>query len=137
MVVFGAGDVYRFSGNETHTDHFKLVLLDGNSILIGGRNLVHNLSVSDLSERQVLQWYSTDDNTRMCALKGKDEDACQNYIRILSKMDNNRLLVCGTNSFKPLCREYEIKGVQEILDLQGIREDARRSSTSPNTLFCL
>ncbi|KAI5753075.1 hypothetical protein M8J77_023170 [Diaphorina citri] len=77
------------------------------------RNLVHNLSVSDLSERQVLQWYSTDDNTRMCALKGKDEDACQNYIRILSKMDNNRLLVCGTNSFKPLCREYEIKTREE------------------------
>uniref|UniRef100_A0A8D8ZYR5 Semaphorin-1A n=4 Tax=Cacopsylla melanoneura TaxID=428564 RepID=A0A8D8ZYR5_9HEMI len=102
-------DVFRFSGNETQTDHFKLILLDGNSILIGGRNLVHNLSVTDLSERQVLQWYSTEENTKMCALKGRDEDNCQNYIRILSRMENNRLLVCGTNSFKPLCREYEIK----------------------------
>lgn len=36
-LISGAGDVYRFTGNETHTDHFKLILLDSNSILIGGR----------------------------------------------------------------------------------------------------
>ncbi|KAJ9583954.1 hypothetical protein L9F63_021699, partial [Diploptera punctata] len=33
----GAEDVYRFAGNETHVDYFRLVLREGNSLLIGGR----------------------------------------------------------------------------------------------------
>jgi len=45
--------VYRFAGNDTHTDYFRLVVHDGNNLLVGGRNLVHNLSVVDLTEIQV------------------------------------------------------------------------------------
>lgn len=37
------------------------------------------------------------------------QDNCQNYVRVLAKMSANRLLVCGTNSYKPLCREYTIE----------------------------
>lgn len=37
------------------------------------------------------------------------QDNCQNYIRVLAKMVAGRLLVCGTNSYKPLCREYIIE----------------------------
>ncbi|KAJ8969514.1 hypothetical protein NQ317_019729, partial [Molorchus minor] len=33
---------------------------------------------------------------------------CQNYIRIMAKTLNMRLLLCGTNAFKPMCREYNI-----------------------------
>ncbi|CAH1989395.1 unnamed protein product [Acanthoscelides obtectus] len=44
----------------------------------------------------------------MCVVKGKDEENCQNYIRILTKTSQGRLLTCGTNAFKPQCREYNI-----------------------------
>lgn len=30
-------DVYHFIGNDTHTDYFRLVLRDGDSLLVGGR----------------------------------------------------------------------------------------------------
>lgn len=30
-------DVHHFSGNDTHTDYFRLVLRDGESLLVGGR----------------------------------------------------------------------------------------------------
>lgn len=33
----GAEDVFRFTGNETHTDYFRLMLRDGNYLLVGGR----------------------------------------------------------------------------------------------------
>ena len=42
----------------------------------------------------------------MCKYKGKSEDACQNYIKVLAKLGDDRVLVCGTNAFKPKCRSY-------------------------------
>ena len=42
--------VLSFLGNQTHKDHFKLLRSDGVSLLIGARNVVYNLSLSDLSE---------------------------------------------------------------------------------------
>lgn len=41
-----------------------------------------------------------------CRLKGKSEDDCQNYIRVLARKSPDLLLVCGTNAFKPVCRDY-------------------------------
>lgn len=37
------------------------------------------------------------------------QDNCQNYVRILAVMAPGKLLVCGTNSFKPICREYSVQ----------------------------
>lgn len=37
FLVPGAEDVYRFAGNESYVDYFRLVLREGNSLLIGGR----------------------------------------------------------------------------------------------------
>ena len=34
------------------------------------------------------------------------QDDCQNYIRVLAKTEDGRLLVCGTNAFNPRCRFY-------------------------------
>lgn len=36
------------------------------------------------------------------------QENCQNYVRILTKTADGKLLVCGTNAFKPLCRYYNI-----------------------------
>lgn len=37
LCAAGAEDVYRFVGNDTHVDFFRLVLREGNSLLVGGR----------------------------------------------------------------------------------------------------
>ncbi|XP_067002986.1 semaphorin-1A [Anabrus simplex] len=52
----------------------------------------------------------------MCIMKGKDEENCQNYIRILAKTSPGKLLICGTNSFKPICREYSIQGASYAME---------------------
>jgi semaphorin 6 len=69
---------------------------------------VHNLSLTDLTEQQRLSWYSPDMDVKMCQVKGKDDENCQNYIRILAKSGGSSLLVCGTNAFKPMCRNYDV-----------------------------
>lgn len=33
---------------------------------------------------------------------------CKNYIRILHKMEDNRMYVCGTNAFDPVC-DYMVR----------------------------
>ncbi|XP_059060921.1 semaphorin-1A isoform X1 [Achroia grisella] len=105
----GVDDTHKFLGNETHTDYFRLLLRDGNYLLVGGRNVVYNLSLTDLTEQRRLVWYSPENDGKMCVVKGKDEESCQNYIRVLVSLGPGRLLVCGTNSFRPYCREYSVQ----------------------------
>lgn len=70
---------------------------------------MHNLSLTDLTEQQRLTWYSLDKDVKMCVVKGKDEENCQNYVRILAKTGPSNLLVCSTNAFKPMCRDYVVQ----------------------------
>ena len=34
------------------------------------------------------------------------QEECQNYVRVIAKTNAEDYLICGTNSFKPLCRTY-------------------------------
>ncbi|XP_077284317.1 semaphorin 1a isoform X2 [Arctopsyche grandis] len=52
----------------------------------------------------------------MCIIKGNDEDGCQNYIRVLAMKKPDTLLTCGTNAFKPICRNYFVKNDGYFLD---------------------
>ena len=44
------GSADKFLGNQTHKDYFKLLRTDGDSLLIGARNVVYNLSLPYLVE---------------------------------------------------------------------------------------
>jgi hypothetical protein len=100
-----------FTGNATFPDYFIVLNQDENSIAIGGRNRIYNLSIYDFHEKKEgrIDWPSSDAHGQLCILKGKTEDDCQNYIRILYYTEPGRLVVCGTNSYKPLCRTYTFK----------------------------
>jgi semaphorin 6 len=50
---------------------------------------------------QRITWNSRERDTELCLVKGKSEDDCNNYIRVLAKTETNQLLVCGTNSYNP------------------------------------
>ena len=47
-------EVQRFLGNETDSDHFKLLEQDGDSVLVGATNIVYNISLATLQENKVL-----------------------------------------------------------------------------------
>lgn len=116
------GDFQRFTGNTSHEDHFKLLSQDGDSLLVGARNMIYNISLASLEENRRLEWYSPEEDVKLCRLKGKSEDDCHNYIRVLAKKSDSTLLVCGTNSFKPRCRDYLLhsnSGEPEILKEQA------------------
>ncbi|XP_035790843.1 semaphorin-1A-like [Anopheles albimanus] len=97
-----------FFGNSS--DHFKLLDQNEHTLLIGARNAVYNISIEQLVELtgQRIVWPSSDAHRELCILKGKQEPDCQNYIRVFARVAPNRLMVCGTNSYKPLCRHYNV-----------------------------
>ena len=113
------GDLQSFLGNQTHSDHFKLLRQDGASLLIGARNVVYNLSLPGLEENlsQRIVWNSRDRDTELCLVKGKSEDECNNYIRVLASSGPQELLVCGTNSYNPRCRTYSLSNLTGEYDV--------------------
>lgn len=73
---------------------------------------MYNISLKNLLENrsQRLEWESTPAHRELCTLKGKQDADCQNYIRVFARIDENKIMVCGTNSYKPLCRVYRNPG---------------------------
>jgi len=111
-ITLGEEQVLRFHGNRSHSDHFKLLDMNGNSILIGARNIVYNLSLNEMTENreQRVEWYPSEHHRDICLIKGKSESDCQNYIRVLARVNDGEMLICGTNAYNPLCRRYVTNG---------------------------
>ncbi|KAJ8943411.1 hypothetical protein NQ318_020661, partial [Aromia moschata] len=70
----------------------------------------------------VVYWPSLEAHAQLCNLKGKTEEDCQNYIRILFYTAPGKFLICGTNSYKPLCKLMQLKNGQVIVEkeMEGI-----------------
>ena len=51
-MLLNAGDdqVMRFHGNTSHRDHFKLLEMNGDFLLVGARNIVYNISIHNMTE---------------------------------------------------------------------------------------
>lgn len=117
-VPYGADEAVRFQGNTTSKDHFRLLQSDGEFVLVGARNAVYNLSMPTMVENKKVEWFALEDHVKMCQLKGRSEEECQNYIRVLAMKSPGRLLLCGTHAYKPMCREYAYKEGEYVLEKQ-------------------
>ncbi|XP_041659140.1 semaphorin-4E [Cheilinus undulatus] len=78
---------------------------DLNLLMLGAREAVFALDLKDISKKHAsVKWKVTQKQEEECKNKGKDpETECKNYIRVLQKMEDNRMYVCGTNAFDPEC----------------------------------
>jgi len=144
-IILENEDVQTFLGNQTHSNEFKLLQQDGfsagYSVLVGAKNIVYNVSLDDLEENvpQRITWNSHPVETDLCILKGRSQDECHNFIRVVQLQPNNSLLVCGTNAFSPKCRTY-VKNrdhVYEVLDEFDGRGYSPYNPMLSNTLISL
>jgi len=96
-------ELSEFQGNNSHTDHFKLLKEDGTSVLVGARNVIYNLSLPNLIEykEERIDWTCTPKDRANCDLKGKSYSDCQNYIRVLSVISPTKLLVLALIATTP------------------------------------
>jgi len=113
-----AGTIKRFNGKNSQIDNFKIVAHDGASMFVGGTNTIHILNSTDLTEFRNLRidWPVEPRDQDICFVKGKSKSECENMIRVIAKMEDQRMLICGTNAFKPRCRYYKFKGGSYFVD---------------------
>lgn len=98
---------------------------------------MYNVSLANLIENrsQRIEWISSDAHRELCALKGKHENDCQNYIRVYARVSDKQIMMCGTNSYKPLCRYYSKTAVQpEEVDVDGSGNSALSSLEMTNEI---
>ncbi|CAG5896830.1 semaphorin-4E-like isoform 1-T3 [Menidia menidia] len=94
-------------------------------LILGAREAVFALDIMDISmEMASVDWKVSEEQVRDCQNKGKDpETECKNYIRILHKMNNGKIYVCGTNAFDPEC-DY-LSYTDGKLTFEGTAEDGK------------
>nr|XP_039256149.1 semaphorin-1A-like [Styela clava] len=111
--VFTGGDLS--SDGLQYVQDIKMMKIAGKTVIaISAREklfIVRTDDFSPTSDKKVLPaniftWKSDEGAKGLCQMKGQSEENCDNYIRVLQPMDENgnKLLVCATNSFDPLCK---------------------------------
>ncbi|CRK88165.1 CLUMA_CG001950, isoform A [Clunio marinus] len=120
-----------FFGNGS--DYFKILSMNDNSVLIGAKNNVYNLSLTRLNENRDnrIEWTSSEAHREMCLLKGKNNSDCQNYIRIYARVSERQIMLCGTNSFKPMCRYYKLNPISDNGSTYEMLQEFEGEAISP------
>ncbi|XP_053507032.1 semaphorin-4E-like isoform X2 [Ictalurus furcatus] len=97
------GHVFREEGVWNYST--MLLREDIGVLILGARETIFALDLTNITHKKAMvKWDVTPDNKKICSYKGKDlETECQNYIRILHKMPDGRMYVCGTYAFSPTC----------------------------------
>uniref|UniRef100_A0A4W2ED23 Semaphorin-5A n=1 Tax=Bos indicus x Bos taurus TaxID=30522 RepID=A0A4W2ED23_BOBOX len=84
-------------------------------LVVGARNYLFRLQLEDLSLIQAAEWECDEATKKACYSKGKSQEECQNYIRVLL-VGGDRLFTCGTNAFTPVCTNRTLSNLTEIHD---------------------
>ncbi|XP_072293945.1 semaphorin-4E [Eucyclogobius newberryi] len=102
-----------------------LIQEDLGVMLLGAREAIYALDMSDISvKKSAVYWRVTEEKQRDCTYKGKQAEVeCRNYIRILHRINDTTMYVCGTNAFSPTCDFMSFERGQ--LRLQGMQEEGK------------
>uniref|UniRef100_A0A3Q3K6Z8 Sema domain-containing protein n=1 Tax=Monopterus albus TaxID=43700 RepID=A0A3Q3K6Z8_MONAL len=104
--------------------------LSRNQLIVGARNFIFRLSLSNASLIQATEWAPDEDTKRSCQSKGKSEEECQNYIRVLRFSFSCNLQSC----FYPCLSFCQIGNISQVLDtVNGVARcpyDPRHNSTA-------
>ncbi|XP_023368848.1 semaphorin-5A [Otolemur garnettii] len=84
-------------------------------LVVGARNYLFRLQLEDLSLIQAVEWECDEATKKACYSKGKSQEECQNYVRVLL-VGGDRLFTCGTNAFTPVCTNRSLSNLTEVHD---------------------
>ncbi|XP_036435495.1 semaphorin-6B [Colossoma macropomum] len=90
--------------------HIQRILQVNRTLYIGARDDLFRVELDNVVGDEMFYskkrtWESNRNDIRICRMKGKHEDECRNYIKVLLSRQGG-LFVCGTNAFNPLCANY-------------------------------
>ncbi|KAM9480177.1 semaphorin-6B isoform 6-T6 [Salvelinus alpinus] len=90
--------------------HIQRVLKVNRTLYIGARDDLFRVELDNVAGDEMFYskkrtWESNKNDIRTCRMKGKHEDECRNFMKVLLSRQGG-LFVCGTNAFNPLCANY-------------------------------
>eukprot|EP00069_Balaena_mysticetus_P021792 bmy_03222T0 len=104
-----------------------------NQLIVGARNYLFRLSLANVSLLQATEWASNEGTRRSCQSKGKTEEECQNYVRVLI-VTGRKVFMCGTNAFSPVCSSRQVGNLSRTVEkINGVARcpyDPRHNSTA-------
>ncbi|KAI1902278.1 hypothetical protein AGOR_G00043060 [Albula goreensis] len=105
--------IHRFRAEATE-DYSQMTFDPGQKeLIVGARNHLFRLRLEDLSLIQEEQWQSDEFTKAACFSRGKGQEECQNYVRVLL-VKGDRLFTCGTNAFTPICTNRTLTNLTEV-----------------------
>ncbi|KAI1728330.1 sema domain-containing protein [Ditylenchus destructor] len=119
FAVFSRSDYIKEYGNPNATEYFRLLEMDGDHLIIGAADAVHNISVESFENVSLYGWQPGELEREDCIMKSVDQTACRNYIRVLNRRHNGDLLLCGTNAYRPMCRVVDRHTHRVISEFSG------------------
>ncbi|XP_048832280.1 semaphorin-6B [Brienomyrus brachyistius] len=90
--------------------HIHRVLKVNRTLYVGARDDLYRVELDNVAGDEMFYskkrtWESNKNDIRICRMKGKHEDECRNFVKVLLSRQGG-LFVCGTNAFNPLCANY-------------------------------
>ncbi|XP_068605383.1 semaphorin-4E [Brachionichthys hirsutus] len=94
-------------------------------LMLGAREAVYALDLNNISKKvSSVKWEVTQQQEKKCGIKRDNlKMECKNYIRILHKVEDDKMYVCGTNAFDPECDYMSYKDGK--LTLENKTEDGK------------
>ncbi|XP_060681675.1 semaphorin-5A-like [Hemiscyllium ocellatum] len=98
------------------TDYSQLIFDPSQKeLIVGAKNNLYRLKLEDLTLIQVVEWLPDETSKKSCFNKGKTEEDCQNYIRVLL-INSTKIFTCGTNAYNPICTSRPLTDLTAIHD---------------------
>ncbi|XP_064456708.1 semaphorin-1A-like [Ornithodoros turicata] len=99
--------VHTFLPGNATGENLRVLLVEGDYVLVGGRNTLYNISLVTMQPEQNITWNPTPMSFANCQVNLERGTACGNFIRVVFRTSSGSLLVCGTHAFAPRCRVYK------------------------------
>ncbi|KAJ6651494.1 hypothetical protein lerEdw1_020909 [Lerista edwardsae] len=103
------GEESEGSSPEGNQLNICLLRVIDNSLYVGARNTLYSVDLQTPHTDGI--YYSKEFQT---------QNECYNCFKVLVKRDDETLLICGTNAYNPICRNYKIDTLeQDGADIKG------------------
>ncbi|KAM5192185.1 semaphorin-6B [Mantella aurantiaca] len=97
--------------------NIQKILRVNRTLYIGDRNAFYQILLDsnnlELKYRKKFIWRSNHQDINVCRMKGKQEEECKNFLKVLL-LHGNTLFACGTNAFNPVCADYSLDMLEQV-----------------------
>ncbi|KAM9330574.1 semaphorin-6B [Gastrophryne carolinensis] len=115
--VFIGNGYGKHPAKERELLYIQKMLKVNRTLYIGDRDALYQILLDsnglELKYQKKFIWKSNHQDINVCRMKGKQEDECRNFVKVLLLHDGT-LFACGTNAFNPVCADYSLDILEQV-----------------------